>query len=87
MVSFEVSNSHGSPPTNFLRVGILRDHLKIQVKPKIRGGGEMNTVDLFLASVEFGDGPFAPANMIKIKRFLVCPHLPRGKFKDLSRIY
>jgi hypothetical protein len=58
MVSFEVSKSYASPPTT---KGILRDHLKIQVKPKIWG----NTVDIFLASVEFGDGPFAKCKHVQ----------------------
>jgi hypothetical protein len=34
----------------------------------------MNTVDIILASVEFGDGPFAPANMFKIIKDLWWVH-------------
>jgi hypothetical protein len=47
---------------------------------KNKGGREMNTVDSYLTSVEFGDCPFAPANMFKIQGFWVSQHLPRRKF-------
>jgi hypothetical protein len=40
----------------------------------------MNTVDILLASVEFGDGPFALANMFKIQRFLASQQINLSPF-------